>query len=88
MSPNQYIEIFKNFCTVKEYNKVFKVYDFKNPAKSVLRTKTEFKSTEQKVYCYIKGKETIGISKTYGGLTETVDVLKIKFHIRSMSDNL
>lgn len=88
VSPNQYIEIFKNFCTVIKYNKDFIVYDFKNAAKSVLKTKTQFKSTEQKVYFYIKGKETIGISKTYGGLPETVDVLKIKFHIRSISDNM
>lgn len=36
------------------------------------KTKIEFKSTEQKMYSYIKGKETISISKTYGGFLETV----------------
>jgi len=87
VSPNQYIEIFKNFCTVKEYNKDYKVYDFKNSAKTVLKTKTEFKSTDQKMYSYIKGKETIKISKTYSGLPETVEILKRKCRIRSMADH-
>jgi len=73
---------------VKEYNKDYKVYDFKNSAKTVLKTKTEFKSTEQKMYSYIKGKETIGISKTYSGLPETVEILKRKYCIRSMADHL
>lgn len=72
----------------RQYNKDYKVYDFKSAAKNVLKTKTEFKSTEQKMYSYIKGKETISISKTYGGLPETVEILKRKFHIKSMSDHI
>lgn len=86
VSPKQYIDIFKKFCTVKEYNKDFFIYDYKSAVKKIVKTKSEFKSTEQKIYTYIKGQETVGISKTYGGLPEQVEVLKRKSKIDSMFD--
>lgn len=86
VSPKQYIDIFKQFCTVKEYNKDFFIYNYKNAVKKIVKTKSQFKSTEQKIYTYIKGEETVGISKTYGGLPEQVEVLKRKSKIDSMFD--
>lgn len=86
VSPKQYIDIFKKICTVKEYNKDFFIYDYKSAVKKVVKTKSEFKSTEQKIYTYVKGQQTVGISKTYSGIPEKVDVLKRKCNIGSMFD--
>jgi len=86
ISPKQYVDIFKKFCTVKEYNKDFFIYDYKSAVKKVVKTKSEFKSTEQKIYTYVKGQQTVGISKTYSGIPEKVEVLKRKCNIASMFD--
>lgn len=36
------------------------------------------------MFSYIKGKQTVGVSETYGGLPDTVEVLKRKSKISSM----
>lgn len=47
----------------------------------------QLNSTKQKVFSHIKGKQTVGISETYWGSPETVDVLKRKFTISLMCEN-
>lgn len=72
ISPSQYYEIFKRFCTVKVYGQDFSIYDYK----SVVKTKFDFESTEQKIYTYTKGEKTVGVSKTYGGIPTKIEVVK------------
>jgi hypothetical protein len=89
LSPNQYFEIFKNFCTVNAYGKDFKIYDIKSAVKTVVKTKIDFKSTEQKVYSYIKGKNSsIRVSKTYAGAYEEFEVIKRHSDISKLFDNI
>lgn len=58
LAQNQYFENLKSFCTVNAYGKDFKIYDIKSAVKTVDKTKIDFKSTEQKVYFYVKGENS------------------------------
>lgn len=78
ISPSQYYEIFKRFCTVKVYGKDFSIYDYKSVVKNLVKTKFDFKSTEQKIYTYTKGEKTV--SKTYGGIPTKIEETLILVH--------
>lgn len=61
ISPSEYYKIFKKHTTFNVYGKDFNVYDYKSAAKKVLK-QSQFKMTEQKIFQYLKGKNTVGIS--------------------------
>jgi len=74
ISPSEYYKIFKKH-TVNVYGKDFNVYDYKSAAKKIIK-QNQFKMTEQKRFQYLKGKNTVGISKTYEGEITRVGVIK------------
>jgi len=41
----------------------------------MVKTKFNFKSTEQKIYTYTKGEKTVGVSKTYEGIQTKIEVV-------------
>lgn len=88
LSPSQYHDIFKQFCSVKVYGKDFTMCDYKYAAKKIVKTKTDFKSTEQKIYTYTKGERTVGISKTYGGIPTKIEVIKRNKSLSTFYTNL
>lgn len=88
ISPSQYYEIFKRFCTVKVYGQDFSIYDYKSVVKNLVKTKFDFKSTEQKIYTYTKGEKTVGVSKTYGGIPTKIEVVKRNANLATLFNNL
>ncbi|KAL4090102.1 hypothetical protein QTP88_025002 [Uroleucon formosanum] len=77
ISPSEYHKIFKKHTTVNVYGKDFNVYDYKSAAKNIIK-QNQFKTTEQKRFQYLKGKNTVGISKSYEGDLTRVGVIKRK----------
>jgi len=53
VSPKQYHEVFEKLCSVKVYNKNFLFYDYKTAAKKLVKSKTDFKSTQKKKNLHI-----------------------------------
>jgi len=49
VSPKQYHEVFEKLSYVKVYNKDFLFYDYKPAVKKLVKSKTDFKSTQQKI---------------------------------------
>jgi len=88
ISPQEYYTVFEKYATVNIYNKDFNVFDYKTSIKTLVKSKNDFKSTEQKVFTYVKGEHTVGISKTYGGLLDKIEVVKRNAKLLSMTDNL
>jgi len=88
ISPSQYYEIFKRVCTVKVYGQDFSIYDYKSVVKNLVKTKFDFKSTEQKIYTYTKGEKTVGVSKTYGGIPTKIEVLKRNSNLSTLFNTL
>ena len=76
ISKSEYYKIFKKHTTVNVYGKDFNVYDYISAAKKIIK-QNQFKMTEQKRFQYLKGKNTVGISKTYyEGEVTRVGVIK------------
>lgn len=75
VSPVEYYGIFKQYTTVKIYGNDFTVLDYKSVTKQIVK-KIDFKSTQQKIYSYIKGKTSVGVSQTYEGEPLRVNILK------------
>lgn len=73
--PSEYHKIFSKFATVKVYGKDIEFLDYKSYIKSLFKT-LPFKSTEQKVYTYISGKQTVGVAQGYGLTPVRVSVLR------------
>jgi len=88
ISPQEYYTVFEKYATVNIYNKDFNVFDYKTSIKTIVKSKNDFKSTQQKVFTYIKGEHTVGIFKTYGGLLDKIEVIKRNGKLLSMTDNL
>ena len=88
ISPQEYYTVFEKYATVNIYNKDFNVFDYKTSIKTIVKSKNDLKSTQQKVFTYIKGEHTVGISTTYGGLLDKIEVFKRNGKLLSMTDNL
>jgi len=88
VSPKQYHEVFEKLCSTKVYNKDFLFYDYKTAVKKLVKSKTDFKSTQQKIFTYIKGDKTVGISTTYSGLPFKIEVIKRNSDLSTLTQHL
>lgn len=88
VSPKQYHEVFEKLCSIKVYNKDFLFYDYKTAVKKLVKCKTDFKSTQQKIFTYIKGDKTVGISTTYSGLPFKIEVIKRNSDLSTLTQHL
>lgn len=88
VSPKQYHEVFEKLCSVKVYNKDFLFYDYKTAVKKLVKSKTDFKSTQQKIFTYTKGDQTVGISTTYSGLPFKIGVIKRNSDLSTLTQHL
>lgn len=75
-------------CSVKVYNKDFLFYDYKTAVKKFVKSKTDFKSTQQKIFTYNKGDQTVGISTTYSGLPFKIEVIKRNSDLSTLTQHL
>jgi len=85
ISPSEYYKIFKKHTTVNVYGKDFNVYNYKSAAKKIIK-QNQFKMTEQKRFQYLKGKNTVGISKTYEGEITRVGVIKRYTNLQNIGE--
>lgn len=84
----EYHTVFEKYVTVNIFNKYFNIFDYKTSDKSKVKGKNDFKSTQQKVFTYIKGEHTVDISKTYGELPDKIEVVKRNGKHFLMTDNI
>jgi len=54
----------------------------------MVKTKFDFKSTEQKIYSYTKGENTVEVSKTYGGIPTKIEVVKKNSNLVTLFNKL
>lgn len=88
VSPNEYYEVFENESSVFVYGKDFSIYNFKKEASKQLKSILGFKSTEQKVFSYVKGLKTVGVSPSYTDIPVRVSVLKRSTDLSTFQKNL
>lgn len=83
LSPNEYYKVFKEYTTVRTFDKDYAIMDFKTAVKKIVK-KIDFKSTEQKHYSYIRGKKTVGVSPSYEEEPIRINVLKKQANLESI----
>lgn len=88
ISLQEYYTVFEKYATINIYNKDFNVFDYKTSIKTIVKSKNDFKSTQKKVFTYIKGEHTVKISATYEGLLDKIEVVKRNSKLLSMTYNL
>lgn len=88
VSPSQYYDVFKEETSVHVYGKDFLMYNFKNATTKQTKSVLDFKTTEQKVFSYVKGLHTVGIIPSYTDTPVRVDILKRNSNLKLFEDNL
>jgi hypothetical protein len=76
LSPNRYLKFLRIFALLMHMVKISKYMTLE--VQSIQLTKIDFKSTEQKMYSYIKSKRlSIRVSKTYAAAYDEFEVRDI-----------
>lgn len=77
VSPEEYYTTFEKYCTVKDLKRGdWAVRDYKSVAKQLVKPRFDFKTTQQRIFIYTKGKHTLQVQNTYSGASCSHSILK------------
>lgn len=88
VAPEDYHKTLERYCTVVDLERGdWEVKDFKIAAKKIIKTKFDFKTTQQRIFIYTKGNNKIKVQNTYNGTPCTHSILKKNKQLQAAVDN-